>query len=255
MHRNNDEESVVLSVRQQLSLNSPNKISFSPVNYWSAVPTSNRNSKKKTVTSSGLSQTRGFSNEVHRAVQSELKKYIEPKVTYMTFGAQVSANGTIVSLTQNLTQGDTAINNYTGYRIKPTSLKIRMSVSSDQTFSTVRMIVFRWLDSVFPLPTGIVVNTGTGFSAHSPLSWVNNTKIQVLADEFIALKPRAASGYDNVCRTINCNLGRGPCIMLPTGSSGATPQMNGLYVLCITDDLIPSQPAFVWYSELIYTDA
>jgi len=206
----------------------------------------------KTVTSTGLPQTSG--NSVRKAVRDELSKYLEPKMTFVNFGAQVSANGTIQSLTQNLAQGDGPVNNYTGYLIKPTKLQFRCSISTDQTFNTVRLMIFRWKDSSLPAPSGILDTIGGGWAPHSGLAWVNRTKIGVLYDKLLFLKPRG-NGYDNQGFEVVINLQNGPPIALPTGTGGSQPQMNGLYCVMVSDDLLTGFPAYVWTSRLEYTDA
>ena len=213
---------------------------------------SNRNNRKKTVTSTRLPQTSGT---IHQLVRSELRRYIEPKITHVNFGAQVSANGTIQSLTSNLVQGDGALSNYTGFMVRPEELRVRLSVSTDQSFNTCRFLIFRWKDASDPSPTGILDQVGGGWAPHSAFYWVNRTKIQVLYDNLFALKPRASAGYDNKAFDIKLSLKNGPPIMLPAGTSGAKPQMNGIYALMITDDLVPSTPAYVFRSALTYTDA
>ena len=213
---------------------------------------SNRNNRKKTVTSTRLPQTSG---NLHQLVRSELRRYIEPKITRYNYGAQVTANGVVASLTTNMVQGDGAVDNYTGFMVRPEELRVRLSVSTDQTFNTCRFMIFRWKDSALPFPSGVLDQTGGGWAAHSAILWVNRTKIQVLYDNIFALKPRVASGFDNKAFDIKLNLKNGPPIMLPTGTSGAQPQMNGIYALMITDDLVPSTPAYVLRSALTYTDA
>lgn len=139
--------------------------------------------------------------------------------------------------------------------IRPEMLRVRLSVSTDQTFNTCRFMIFRWRDATLPTASGILDQTGGGWAPHSDILWVNRTKIQVLYDNIFALKPRAASGSDNKAFDIKISLTKGPPIMLPTGTSGYQPQMNGIYALAITDDLVPSQPAYVFRSALTYTDA
>ncbi len=167
----------------------------------------------------------------------------------------MSANGTVESLTRNLVQGDGALNNYTGFQVKPVRLQLRCSVSTDQTFNTVRLMVFRWKDASLPVASGVLDSMGGGWAPHSSISWVNRTKIVTLYDKMLFLRPRVASGYDNQGFDIDLDLSNSPPISLPTGTTGATPQMNGLYVVMASDDLIGTTPAYVWLSRLTYTDA
>lgn len=174
---------------------------------------------------------------------------------HYSFGAQVSANGTVISLTNALTQGDAAIDNYTGYRIKPVRLQLNCSISTDQTFSTVRLMVFRWKDSATPAPSGVLDAIGGGWAPHSHVFAANIGKVVPISDHMLTLKPRVASGYDNQGFNIDLDLSNQPVIYLPQGTSGATPQLNGLYVIMASDDLIANFPAYVWRSRLTFTDA
>lgn len=220
---------------------------------WLVGRTSKELIKKRTVTSTRPRQTSGKS--VQKAVRSELSKYIEPKVCHYSFGAQVSANGTVISLTNALTQGDAAIDNYTGYRIKPVRLQLNCSISTDQSFSTVRLMVFRWKDSTTPAPSGVLDAMGGGWAPHSNVFWPNIGKVVPISDHMLTLRPRVSSGYDNQGFNIDLDLSNQPVIYLPQGTSGATPQLNGLYVIMATDDLIANFPAYVWRSRLTFTDA
>lgn len=154
-----------------------------------------------------------------------------------------------------MNQGDGALDAYTGYRIKPVRLKLNCSVSTDQTFSTVRLMVFRWKDSTTPAPSGVLDAMGTGWAAHASVFWPNIGKVVVLHEQLLTLRPRVASGFDNQGFQLDLDLSNQPAIYFAQGTSGTTPQLNGLYVVMASDDLIASFPAFVWRSRLIYTDA
>ncbi len=121
----------------------------------------------------------------------------------------------------------------------------------------MRILFFRWLDASTPAQSGLLTYTCVVNAPHSPIYWVNARKIKILHDEVVALKPRAAAGsFDNKIVEFKLKLeNRCPPIQLPLSGAGAAPQMNGLYLLFISDDAIVSFPQIVYATELQYTDA
>lgn len=128
---------------------------------------------------------------------------------------------------------------------------MRFTYSTAQAFSTVRLMMFRWLDASVPTPSGLLANTGDARAPHSPLFWTNVHKIKVVHDWILALKPRVASGYDAHFDVLTA--GGFPAIQFANGTIDI--QLNGLYVLLISDDIIGTAPQCTFVSELIFTDA
>lgn len=194
---------------------------------------------------------------MRRQIRRELARVIETKVTHVNFPtASVTYGGTMHNLQSSLSKSDTAFG-FTGNLVKPKSLRIRGLVSTAQTFNGFRLMIFRWKDSSLPLPSGILDQTSTIYAPYSAPFWVNVHKIEVLHDELVALKVRNNVGEDAHSFDIKINFGDNvPVIQMPdaTGPS-LTPQMNGLYMLVISDDAVPNYPTFVARSELRFTDA
>lgn len=190
-------------------------------------------------------------SEVQKIVSANLRNTIETKVTLVSGDAvSVTATGTVVSATTNLVRGDT-YNTLTGNLLKPTQWICRFTWSTAQSFSTVRALFFQWKDSTTPTASGLLEYTGDARAPHSPLLWTNIHKIHVLKDVVVALKPRVASGYDAKYFEVTMP---GMAQLQFAGSSMAL-QMNGLYILLITDDIIGTAPQFTYASELRFTDA
>lgn len=218
-------------------------------------PTSKQQFRKGTVTSTRASNTSG--NAVRRQIRRELARVIETKVTHTSFAPSgVTYAGSIYNLTAALAKSDTAFG-FTGNLIRPKSLRIRASVSTAQSYNGFRLMVFRWKDASSPLPSGILDSTSTVQAPYSAPYWVNVHKIDVLHDELVALKLRNNVGND--CKVFDIKLHFGensPAIQMPDSAGpGLTPQMNGLYLLVISDDAIANYPDFVGRSELRFTDA
>lgn len=185
-------------------------------------------------------------------VRSILASQIEEKVTFVSGDAvSVTASGQVVSLTGNLVRGDGAINNVTGNKLQPKRARLRFTYSTAQTFSTVRMLFFQWRDAAVPVPNGVLQYIGDARAPASPILWTNHTKVIVKADVVKALEPKATGGSD--AHYFDVDIRRFAPIMLD--STSLNPQMNGLYFLIISDDIIGTAPQFTYTTELIYTDA
>lgn len=193
-------------------------------------------------------------SEVSRAVNSALEANIERKICFYSGTSGILYTGTIISLTANLVRGDASVNECTGILIKPKKLRLSFVWSIDTAnYNVCRMLLFRWHDASTPAPSGILQTTGSFYSPQSSINWVNHRKITVLMDRTICLYSRGSNLAAEVV-TVEVNPGKAP-IQLPLSGAGAVPQMDGLYVLLISDDAIAPNPTVDIYSALEYTDA
>jgi len=188
--------------------------------------------------------------QVSQLVRQEINSQVEAKVTYIRNSVGVDYNGTIFDLSNNLTRGDAAQDQFTGNLIRPRSVKVNYTLSTNQTYTTMRLILFRWMDASVPAAAGILQFPGSTLAPHSPLNWTNVHKIKVLYDKTSVMFPVAGS-------YAACNhefkLGPQPTIQFDT--AGTNQQMNGLYMLVISDDIIPAYPFVHFWAETRFTDA
>lgn len=188
-----------------------------------------------------------------KAALAAVEANIEKKLCTYSGASSVLNNGTMLCLTSNLVRGDAAVNECTGILIKPKKVRIRLTWSTSAPYNTFRFILFRWMDASAVAPAGVLVTTLSPLSPLSPISWVNRRKIQVLHDhQDVIYDHGAATAAKSFCVTVNP--GAAP-IQLPLSGAGATPQMNGIYLLLISDDAIAPSPVCDVYTELQYTDA
>lgn len=119
------------------------------------------------------------------------------------------------------------------------------------------MILFRWKDASTPLPTGLLDQVSTAYAPLSAPYWVNVHKMEILYDRLIALKVRNTVGFDNVTFVHTHHFALDdPSIQLPDSAGpGMVAQMNGLYILFISDDAIATLPTVYCRTELRFTDA
>lgn len=192
---------------------------------------------------------------IDKRVASALKANIEEKVTYgNTNAVSIDFSGTVASMTGALVRGDAAIDNSTGVIIKPQRLRIRGTVTTNQTSSAMRLIVFQWKDASLPVGAGILASTGSATAPYYGKLWGNRYKLNFLYDELIALFPRGTTTYDSVKFEIDIK-GRMADIHLAANGTGTQPQLNGLFFFVISDDGVASYPTISYASELSYTDA
>lgn len=192
---------------------------------------------------------------VAQSVKTQLAANIEVKITEQQGAYNVLSSGQILSLTQNLARGDASVNESTGILIKPKKLVFcyNWSMNAVGNYNTVRCIIFRWHDASTPVPSGIIANTGTAYAPLSDLYWVNHRKITVLHDKVEELYDHGGGVAASVTR-VQIDPGAYP-IQLPLSGAGATPQMDGLYVLFISDDALAPNPIVDMFSRLHFTDA
>lgn len=189
--------------------------------------------------------------QVRQMIASEMKTIVEDKVTYTHDTATVDWNGGIYNISMNLARGDNAIDNFTGNLVKPVSVRIRAEWSTNQIFTTCRILVFQWKDDLVPVPAGILQNTGNVRAPLSSLFWTNVHKISVLADELITLFPVAGS---YAATTVDIHIQKA-MKTIQFQSTSSQQQMNGLYMLVISDDIVPTYPQFSFWTEFIFNDA
>jgi len=194
-------------------------------------------------------------SEVSKAVNSALEANLEHKLCNYSGASSVNASGTILCVTANLVRGDASVNECTGILIKPKQLEIRLAWSQSGAgfFNTVRAIVFRWHDASTPTGAGILQTTASAFAPLSTISWVNHRKITILDDRMVSLYDRGAA-IALKQTVMNVSPGKAP-IQLPLSGAGAVPQMDGLYLLLISDDSFGTIPVCDVYMALKYTDA
>lgn len=190
-----------------------------------------------------------------KEVRTILDANIERKCTE-GWGALTCTNaGTLINATSNLVRGDSAVNECTGVMIKPRRFILRYEITQAVSASTniVRVLVFRWRSEGVPVPSGILNLNSSAYSPLGFLYWINHRKILVLYDRMHKLYDHGG-GVDIEMGSVVINPGRLP-IQLPLSGSGATPQMDGLFILFISDDGIAPSPAVDYNYRLEFTDA
>ncbi len=191
--------------------------------------------------------------EIQAAVNSALEANLEKKLCTYSGGSNILYAGTVISLTANLTRGDASVNECEGILIRPKKLWYSVTWSKTTDYNTVRLIIFRWRDASTPVGSGILQTTGNAYAPLSTINWVNHRKIQVLVDRTDVLYDHGSQvSALNMCGTIHP--GKQP-IQLPLTGAGATPQMDGLYLLLISDDGLTPNPIADVYTALTFTDA
>jgi len=187
--------------------------------------------------------------------------YKQPKVdlsyTDVTATGTVTAGGTLVPLLSSITRGDAGINNFRGNIINPWSLRFKYYWSTNQTYNSVRVLIFQWYDASSPALNGIVQSASTGIATISPMLVTNIDYIKVLYDKHHIIAPLA--GGDST------PIGYGVCDgdvyikskkMKPIrfNATSNVVQDGNLYCYFISDDNVPSYPSVTYYSRLAFTE-
>lgn len=214
----------------------------------------NARSKSTQRSSKGESLSPEQKAQIRQMVNSKLSSNIERKyITALTNTSSISYTGSVYNVLSNAVLGDGAINAYTGVVLKPTRVTLRYRVSSNQSYSALRVILFQWRESGVPSTAGILTTTGSVLAPFSPLLYLNRPLIHVLHDELHCLFQRDAASYASECKTVDIKTGLLSIHMNP--ATAPVPQKNGIYLLCISDDAAVSYPVLDFYSDVEFTDA
>jgi len=192
-------------------------------------------------------------------VRSELRKRTDWKYTDNNVTTtNVTSTGTITSLLANLVRGDAGKDNFGGNQINPQGITLRYFFTTNQTYNSVRFIVFQWFDAATPVPAGILENASVGVAVVSPTLITNKQYIKVLHDETHLLAP-TASGDSTVL-----GYGTTPAVKVYIpgrrlrkvryNSTANTVQDGNIYALVISDDSLSSYPVVTWYSRVTFSD-
>jgi len=196
---------------------------------------------------------------VSAVVRKELRKKTDWKYTDHQASGNVSSSGTIVSVFSNLVRGDAGINEFSGNDIKPQALLIKYFMNTNQTFNTVRFLVFQWFDSVTPAVSGVLQTVSTSYATISPILVTNKRYIKVLYDKTHMMAPTAADGAGNV---VGWGVIEPQTIYIPGkrlrpvryNSSTNVVQDGQIYILAISDDSLTSYPQLFWHSRVTFSD-
>jgi hypothetical protein len=179
------------------------------------------------------------------------------KQTIFASSTSTTASGEVYNLLSNLSRSNVAgVNSLQGNLIKVSKISLKGNFLMSQTAGNVcRVILFRWMDATLPTASGVTTYAGSGsVSPYAPILWTNVHKIKVLFDKIVPLSFKGGATIGEF-ETILSGASLPPVQFPSGGTSGLTPQMNGLFVLTISDDLVVSYPVATFVAEILYTDA
>ncbi len=190
--------------------------------------------------------------QVRQMIASSNQSHIERKFADDSEDVGISYNGQTNYLLSNLSRGDTATT-CTGNLLRVKRIEVRGLVYTNQTYSTVRLVLFSFDDSAAPTTSGILESVGGSNAPYSPLNITNFHKIHVLDDRLINIFPVAGSyASKEFVMDISCNI----LVQLPVGTlPTSAAQLKGIYLTMVSDDGAPSYPVVQYASRITFEDA
>lgn len=119
-------------------------------------------------------------------------------------------------------------------------------------------MVFQWFDATNPALSGILQNSATGVAPISGTLITNKPYIKVLHDDKFIMAPTAGDGSTSIGNGIHMGSCFIPAKKLKSVRFNSTTnvvQDGQIYVMMVSDDLVPTYPACTYYSRLAFTDA
>jgi hypothetical protein len=188
--------------------------------------------------------------QVRAMIKSSINVNVEEKMTTNGSSYGIDFSGSILPLLGALTRGDNTVDQYTGSLIRIRSIEVRGVFTTTQTYSLMRLVLFRWLDASIPTPSGIFQLPGNALAPFSPYLQTNLHKIKVLKDELHTLYPVSGSSASKI---IEIHLNRSFTVEIATTSNN--PQLNGIFLAMISDDGVVVYPRMEVRTTVRYTDA
>lgn len=196
---------------------------------------------------------------VTAVVRKELRKKTDWRYTdAISNGGSVTTTGTITSCLSNLTRGDNGLNNFSGNEIRPQAVLIQYYFQTNQTYNSVRFMVFQWFDAGAPAVGGVLQDGGTNIATISPVVVTNKRYIKVLYDKTHLMAPTA--GGDNT--VIGNGVVQPVKIYIPGkrlrpvryNQNNNTCQDGNIFILTISDDALTTFPSVYWFSRVTFSD-
>lgn len=171
---------------------------------------------------------------------------------------QVSSSGVMLNLLGTLTRGDDGLDQFSGNSLNPSNISLKyVWTTNDETFTTVRVLIFQWGDASTPNATGII-QSGTALTKPlSALFATNRSLIKVLYDRTHVMVPQSGDGTTPGLGAVYAHafvLGS-RMRKVRFASQTTNLQDGGLYCLFITDDPTATYPLLSVYSRVTFTDA
>lgn len=223
--------------------------------------------RKRTTSSSKAPATKRMRTEFNSAainsreiaLARRVGKVAELKATFLSDALTVPASGIVYNLTDNMSTGVDAVDQYIGSNITPTSISMKFAwsygpagvVPADGT-NVVRTMILQWKAAGQPSVSGLLQQLPY---TESPKLWTNREEFNVLYDRRWGLKSysTAADSYDIITGEIYIKGKRMMPIKFPS-TGGNVPQKYGLYMLVVTDSTAVPNPYHKFVSQITFTD-
>lgn len=188
-------------------------------------------------------------SEIARVIRSKADKR---QCNYNGNGS-VSNSGTIISMLQRLTKGDSAVNQYSGEFVDWVWARLRVINRVEGTtdkVDSIRTILFQWDDSVAPT-VGNVIDLSNGVEPIvAPYRWGNRRICKILSDQTVTCVSDQSN--DHVVTKVFIPGSRIRKSWF--GQADTPPVKGGIYVLQVTDSLVAPHPIIEVAFEAVFTD-
>lgn len=192
-------------------------------------------------------------------VSRSLRELPETKELTTPWTTTVGASPLIYQM-DGVTQGDSE-NQRSGLEISPMTLNFSLRIAGENPLTSgdsnvVRIIVFRWFDSDYPLPSDLLYdNTAGPFTGYPyidiPTVWTKKPRFQVLKDTKLSLDENS---YDNIFYKMKHKFRRNAKIHY-SGPGSADIESKNIFYLIVSDSAVVPHPLFSGFSRLTYKDA
>lgn len=186
-----------------------------------------------------------------KQVEDMIRGEQEVKFLDVVNATTVSYSGSVIALT-NVPQGTTNITRI-GNEVTPRKLKIRLTASCADAYNVVRVLVFRWNQRFSidpPDPADILELVASTNAVNSALTHDERSAFKILYDRTVVMVLSTSNNTAQI--EIDLKLKQKPISYFGTSSSD---QLNGYYIMWISDSSAVTHPGMNYYSRFEYTDS
>jgi hypothetical protein len=195
-----------------------------------------------------LGKGKGLSSKQKRIIQQMLEKDMEVKyVPTSTAATAVTYAGTI-TLLSNIAQGQTDLTRVGDSAIIK-SVEINCMCQPADAVNMIRLIVFQWHSPSAPTPIDVLSEVSTTRAPLSAYQHDLRDQFTVFIDELFVLDTTAHPIAAKIIKKF-----KGWSVDEIQFQGASITQMNGIYMLWISDSSAVTHPTATWFSNVEFTD-
>lgn len=199
-------------------------------------------------------QTTAVTALVNRQISRTADKHT---CTQSYTNSSVDWSGYIWNISDNLTRGDSPVNQFEGSSIQPLDLTLNWYCTNygDQV-QLMRLVVFQYAANDNPTVGGVLDSTllSTAVAPLTGYRWENRPLVHVLCDKMIRLVGDTSNRTSQTTQSGRVFISGKKLRKMYMSATAPNSQSNGLHMIILSDSGAAPHPQFQAYTQYTFTD-